>query len=196
MGRLLHNVLSLLLCCSVLFTTVLPPAVCHAHATDEAQHSHEDADHQHRVPAHSHSHTHPHGDQHASTHHATADGASVAGDPDGSAEIRGAAAHVHYSICGVSFTLAAPGTADSHAPAGPVDQRGDHDAVVRCIDDFVTVSRVSLTSAFDVSIPCLVATTDRDAWRIIETQWRHRRTADQSCLCDRARRERSGVLQN
>lgn len=195
MGRRLHNLLTTLLSCTVLLAALLPPAVSHVHAVGDQPHSHEAAEQN----QHSHSHSHGHGHHHENghpAHHASTDDHETPSDRDdeGAAATLASTAHIHVTIAGLNFSLPLPSDSGSNTPLMPVDDHGDGNGVFRLTSDTVTVPRVDLSSAIDVSVASPMLVDSVAGLMNAAAQWMQWRATDRVCLCDSARCERSGVL--
>lgn len=190
MTDLLHQIMAILLSGAVLTSSVLPPAVCHAHSEGGEQHSHRrddeepasnDHDYHHHVTAHSDHDEHEHGQP--------AEESSL--NPAG---IELAVAHLHFSVAGINFSLPLPTGDRPNGPLAPTRDDAGSLQFVRLTDDTVTVSRVDLSAAVDLSAPApLLADSSVDP-AVQAAYWRCFRNADRVFLCDSARCERSGVL--
>ncbi|MDA1165950.1 MAG: hypothetical protein O3B13_22870 [Planctomycetota bacterium] len=196
MKRLFHKAMTILLSGAVLASSVLPPAVCHAHAGGNRHHSHE---RDHAEPA-SNDHKHDHGH-----HHHMADDSDHQGQdherpanelPQCDAEIELAVAHLHLSIAGFDFSLPLPSDDGSNGPLGPTRDDAGYFGIVRLTDDTITVPRVDLSTVIDVSIAAPVVVDSLVDAAVQAARWLCARTADRTLLCDSARCERSGVLRN
>lgn len=195
MKRLLHKVMTILLSGVVLASTVLPPAVCHAHAEGDRPHSHE---HSHERPE-SDEHDHGHGHQHdaaAVSHHDEHrhHEPSEHEDERATGGIEPASGHLHFSISGFDFSLPIPSDDGSDGPLSPTGHNAGYFGIVRLTDDTVTVpcvdfaDLVNLSASTPLAIASLVDQTPQTA------RWLCVRAADRTLLCDSARCERSGVL--
>lgn len=187
MKQLLHSVMTILLSGAVLASSVLPPAVCHAHAGGNRHHSHDE-------PA-SNDHNRDHGH-----HHHVADDSDHEGHdhqrpanelPQSEAEIELTVAHLHFSIAGFDFSLPLPSDDGSN---GPTSDDAGYLQFVRLTDDTTTVSRVDLSAAVELSTPAPRAFNPSVDAAVQAARWLCARTADRTLLCDSARCERSGVL--
>lgn len=194
MKQLLQNVMTILLSGAVLASSVLPPAVCHAHSGGNRDHAH---GRDHGAPDSTHHH-HDHGH-----HHHVSDDSDHEGhdherpaneSPRSDAEIELAAAHLHFSIAGFDFSLPLPSDDSSNGPLSPTGHDAGYVGVVRLTDDTITVPRVDLSAVVDVSIVGpLVVDSSVDA-AVQAARWLCAWTTDRTLLCDSARCERSGVL--
>jgi hypothetical protein len=195
MKRLLHKVMTVLLSGAVLASSVLPPAVCHAHSEGDRSHSHEQ-DHEHR-DAVEHHHGHGHNrdgaavsDHDEHRHHEP----SEHKDDSATGGIKPALVHLHFSIAGFDFSLPMPGHDGSNGPVSPTGDNAGCFGIVRLTDDTITVPRFEQSDVIDLStsapltIASLVDATQHAA------RWRCVRATDRTLLCDSARCERSGVL--
>lgn len=182
--------MAILLSGAVLTSSVLPPAVCHAHAEGGEQHSHR-RDHQ-EPTSNKHTHHHhvtAHSDHDEHDHRQPAEESSL--NPAG---IELAVAHLHFSVAGLNFSLPLPTGDDPDTPLAPNRDDAGNFQFVRLTDDAVTVSRVDLSAAVDLSAraPLLAdSSVDTSAQAAC---WRCFRNADRAFLCNSARCERSGVL--
>ena len=186
------NLLTMLLSCSVFLTALVPPAVSHSHTVSDLPHTQKVSEQEQCQQAHIHNHTHGNGHSH---HHQQTSCPENSGSQTKrhSEAIPVSAAHVHFTFFGLSLSLPSPHDAGSNAPFMPGDY-GDESGVIRITDDTLTVSRVDITSAVDVSIALLVTVDAAVALESEAAQRRHRTAADHIRLCDSARHERSGVL--
>lgn len=188
----LHKANAVLLSGAVLLSSVLPPAVCHAHVGGDQKHSHHSAERDHRANGHREGGHHhdlaPEGDH---SHHCDGElGHHGHGDEHG---IEHPTTHLHASIAGFDFTLPLPGDGNPHGQYPPVSDNGDIVGVVRLTDDFTVGWQSDLASMVKLSVVDVLTidvAADKDDAR---ARWLHGR-ADRTFLCDIARCERSGVL--
>tara|TARA_R110002072_G_C7972516_1_gene534950 strand:- start:8834 stop:9382 length:549 start_codon:yes stop_codon:yes gene_type:complete len=180
--------MAILLSGAVLASSVLPPAVCHAHSNGEPSHSHGE-DHKHSDPlerGHVHRHETPTDSGHTDHDHSQA----ANGLLESVRKIKPPVAHLHFAIAGFDFSLPLPSDDGVTGPLTPECYDAGFFGIVRLTDDTITVSQVDLSAVVDVSIAIAVTL----GVSVGAARWNHVRTADRSFLCDSARCERSGVL--
>lgn len=170
----------------MLASALVPPALCHSHEGGDQYHSHNAREHQ---PADSH-----HRD--AGRGHSPLDhhGTSAPESKRFSKETSVSTAHIHFAILGFAFSLPSPHGQGLRAPLLPLDSGGDDFEVVRLTDDTLTLPRVDLNSAVDVSIAYFLTVDDASESEIEFALQTRGRAACRVRLCDVARLERSGVL--
>lgn len=197
MRQRFHKAITVLLSGAVLASSVLPPAVCHAHVGGDREHSHHDAEADHHADVHPGHDRHHDGeaDQDEHSHHSVSHNDRHRHDDgrDDEHEIESPAAHLHFSIAGFDFSLPLPVDEHSNGPLGPVGDDAVFVGIVRLTDDFTVVSQVDLASVVDVSAAdslTIDVSADEDDGRARCLNGR----ADRIFLCDSARCERSGVL--
>jgi len=193
MRRLFHNVMTILLSGAVLASSVLPPAVCHAHSGGDRGHTH-GRDHA-KLASDDHDHAHKYGHPHTTADSRHDEHGQTAGESTQSGVgIELAAAHLHFSIAGFDYSLPLPCEDGSNGPLTPAGDDAAYFGIVRLTDDTITVARVGLSVVVDLSTPAPLpfdssvdATAQADRWLCA-------RAADRTLLCDSARCKRSGVL--
>lgn len=195
MKRLLHKAMTILLSGAVLASSVLPPAVCHAHSEGDQPHSHEQGHEHADSDQHDHGHGHHHdgaavSDHHEHRHHAP----SEHEDEPATGGIESASAHLHFSIAGFDFSLPLPSHDGSDEPLSPLGDNAACFGLVRLTDDTVTVPRVDLTDLVDLSASAPLASASLVDQTQQTARWLCVRAVDRTLLCDSARCERSGVL--
>ena len=195
MSRLFHSVMTILLSGAVLASSVLPPAVCHAHSGGDRSHSHKQDRRQSDSGLHDHEHGHRHDDSAVSDHdeHRHRE-PSEREDERVTGGIEPALGHLHFSIAGFDFSLPLPSHDVSDGPLSSTGDQAGCFGVVRLTDDTITVPRVELSDVVDLSTPAPLAIAALFDATQHAARWRCILADDRSLLCDSARCERSGVL--
>lgn len=189
MKRLLHKAMTILLSGAVLASSVLPPAVCHAHAEGNRSHSHDGADEEQAADEHHH---HGHHHHHHATHSDHKHDPPEPDDGDGGGS-EPAVAHLHFLIAGFDFSWPLPSDNGSSGPLTPATDNAGFLGVGRLTDDTIAVTRIDLSSAVDVSFGHLMTIGASADAGDATARWLRGRV-DRTFLCDSARCERSGVL--
>jgi len=196
MKRLLHKAMTILLSGAVLASSVLPPAVCHAHSEGDRSHSHKQDLEQ--PDSDEHDHGHGHGHQHdgaAVSHHDEHRHHEPSEHEDERASgIEPASPHLHFSIAGFDFSLPLPSDDGSDGPLSPTGDNAGCFGILRLTDDTITVPRVDSSKVVELSAPAPLAIDSLVDVGEQTARWRCVRTIDRTLLCDSARCERSGVL--
>ncbi|NQV24405.1 MAG: hypothetical protein HQ518_08560 [Rhodopirellula sp.] len=196
MKLLLHKAMTILLSGAVLASSVLPPAVCHAHSDGDRSHSHQ----QDHVPPNSDEHDHGHGHHHdgaaVSRHDEHRHEQSAHEDESAAGGIELAAGHLHFVIAGFDFSLplSLPGDEGSDGPLSPTGDNAGGFRIVRLTGDAATVPRIELSDVIDLSTLAPLATSSLVDQTLQTARWLCVRAVDRTLLCDSARCERSGVL--
>ena len=194
MRRLFHNVMTILLSGAVLASSVLPPAVCHAHAEGDRPHLHEQDHEQPDSDEADHGHSHHHDGAVVSDHDDNRHERSEQDDQDAVGGVEPASGHLHFSIAGIDFSLPLPSDEGSDGPLSPTGDNAGCFGIVRLTDDTTTVPRVELSDVIDLSTPAPLAIASLVDATPHAARWRCVRAADRTLLCDSARCKRSGVL--
>ena len=163
---------NLLLSALVLAWGVVPPAVRHSHEGGA------DVNHRHEVAAH-HGHEH-HGHSHDEDWHPG--GAKVS-----ASVLRGLVVHLHWSFLGLDFSV--PLSDDEQSKDG---RQAATPAVVRLVD-FAPAPTLDTGHSLSIA-PVIVALSSLEAALVQAPSLAGFERRQSAPLCDRARRERSGVL--
>lgn len=194
MKRLLHKATTILLSGAVLASSVLPPAVCHAHAEGDRPHSHKQHHEQPGSDEHDHGHGHHHDAAAVSEHDDRHHEPSAHEDEDAAGGIEPALAHLHFSIAGFDFSIPLPSDDGSDGPLSPTGDNAGYFGIVRLTDDTITVPRVAFADLVELSASAPLAIGSLVDAPQHAARWRCVRAAGRTLLCDSARCERSDVL--
>lgn len=172
--------LALLLAAAMLFGSMTPPIVRHAHAKGDRQHDHratESSAHGHG-PHHGHSHSHGHAHSHHHPHNT------------GSRAAEESTSHLHLTLFGFVWTL----PQDADAPFEEDCNPSNRPAFIHWIDDDFTVTSAT---TFDFRSNCLPldASIDCELHHCPQCSEIAQTMLASLPLCDAARLERSGVQQ-
>jgi hypothetical protein len=176
-SRLNRKLITLLLSVGMLFGSLTPPAVVHAHDEGQQAHDHHsvhlsDASHDHR-----HGHSHDHGQSHNSHSKQSTTQRETA-----------LITHLHVTLLGFEFTLP-----NGQMPSDDHDNNSEGSKLIQWFDREINVSS-SRDSDFIVSNLLLLESDDIIKVNIIADTETSEVILASLTLCHAARCERSGVL--